>query len=500
MYLIQLRQIRQAISSGDLEGARALLEDEYIRQRKEGTDLLSDLADAYLRRARYAGEKGCFDDGIADCVKAGKCRQGCPNAAVLLAELQEKKLELVGKDQHKAQQAAQANGFLANGQLTMAMNVLDGDSGLPGGDLLRQQGAIRRMQIDDMAVKIGKAIEDNDLDYCLELLNDVSTGERLGESLAKLVRKVRELVFEQVKSDFATGRLTRLAVILEKSRNIAADSIEFAEWYDYIQQYRQAKLRVDSGDYRKALQLLNRLKAVAPQASWLNAAIDSLGRFADLYDQIHSGLPEIEQVAAEVCNKVKPAVADLKMQEPVYVGKSGQPMQINIDGVGSYMVFDADSVRIGPVSSAENKDIAIIASADSPLLEIHREEGDYFVRNVAGEIEVNGKKGREALLHSGDRIALSSRAVAKFLRPNPASETAVLDLASVRMPQSDIKGAVLAAGELILGNSAAAHIKCRGAKSDLVLTIDANGVFNYNSQQIEKERPVSQNGICFTIS
>ncbi len=498
MYLIQLRQVKQAIAAGDLDRAFELLQDEYLCQRKEARDMLKEMADIYLDRAGKAGDQGRYEDAVKFCQQAEKCMPGYEPAVELLADYQSQIRAKAGQDQQQAGKAAQVNEMLVKGQLTMAMNVL-GESGLPGGELLRQQGELRRMQIDNIAGKLESALGDNDLDFCLELLHDVSQGERMGDSLSSLVRRVREMIFARLREDFTAGRLSRLAVVIEKSRAVISDSIEFAEWYDHVQQYQQARVNIEQGEYRKALQQLNRLKLSAPQASWLDGVVASLSRFADVHDELFSLLPEVEPVAAPSVYVSNTPVKN----EPVKVGlarETEKATQIDIDGVGSFLVFTGDSVRIGPVSSVEKKDIAIIASPDSPLLEIYREEGDYFAKNIAGEIEVNGRKQREALLANGDKISVSNRSVAKFGRANPASETAVLDMTSVRMPQSDIKGVVLAGSEVILGSSSAAHIKCRGAKKDIVLKLNSRGGFSCEGEQVRAGSGIQKDGISLTIS
>ena len=148
------------------------------------------------------------------------------------------------------------------------------------------------------------------------------------------------------------------------------------------------------------------------------------------------------------------------------------------------MLFFGNKVSIGPISSAEQKDIAIIAPPNSPLVELYCEDEDYFARSVAGDIVVNGRAQKEALLHSGDKIAVSERSQVRFQRANPASNTAVIDFFGVRMPQADIKAAIIADSEIIIGPSQSAHIQCKNCQSDIVLKVNSKGDLEKDGQVV----------------
>jgi hypothetical protein len=72
-------------------------------------------------------------------------------------------------------------------------------------------------------------------------------------------------------------------------------------------------------------------------------------------------------------------------------------------------------------------------------------------------------------LSDGDRIALSGRFEIRFLLPNAASTTAVLDLTGARMPRQDVRRIILLDESIILGSASTAHVRARGLDENVVL-------------------------------
>ncbi len=477
MYLIRLKQVKQAFDAGNIDQAcQMLTSDDYLCQRKEGKELLNKLADAFILRGNSHLDSGRYLQARLDCDNAKKCNIDNTGIIVLADSIEAAEKASLNRQRHNEVNLMEARDHLQNGRLTMGMKIIDDNESMPGASLLRKQAQLRQQQLQDIADKLKIALDNNDTDYVLQLIADLSDREMTSGKMTALVKSARDMVLAQIKSDFAAGRLARLVALLEKSRVITADSIEFAEWHELLNCYRQASEYIESGNYRKALQLLNRVKSIVSDADWLNKLLDSVERAIDAIDDIQLNTPVLKN---SNLSQAKPAPDKVRAARPAPVKEVVKQTMankiLNIDGAGSYMLFISDKITIGPVSSIEKKDIAIIASSNSPLIEIHKDEDDYFVRAASGEIIVNGKKHKEALLNNGDKIAASDRSYVKFNRANPASSTAIIDLAGVRLPQADITAAIMADNEIIIGSSPSAHIKCRNCKSDIVLKVNANG-------------------------
>lgn len=141
---------------------------------------------------------------------------------------------------------------------------------------------------------------------------------------------------------------------------------------------------------------------------------------------------------------------------------------LQVDGIGSFIVFRESRVTVGPISSSARPMLALMADANTPVITLERVEGDYFVR-ASTTIEVNGQKVTEKLLADGDRIALSPRCLIRFHLPNPASTTAVLTLSGARLSRPDIKQIILMERDILIGPFANDHIRTEQVKEPVAL-------------------------------
>ena len=471
-----------------------LLSDEYLCQRKEGKTMLDKLAAAFVERGTDHLQAGRLLQARLDCDNAKKCNIDDTGIAGLADDIDSAEKDEFSRQRRNQDNLKNANDCLNNGRLTMGMKILNDNDSLPGASLLRRQAELRNEQIQDIADKLSKALNDNDIDYVLQLVSDLSSREQASSKMTGLIKTARDMVLTQIKADFANGRLARLIALLDRSRPITADSIEFAEWHDILNCYRQASDMIEAGEYRKALQMLNRIKAIFTDASWLNNLIDGVERTMKAIDDIQFNMPTLNTEPVQQA-KVKAPTSQKAKKAGIALKPETKHRLLNIDGAGSYMLFAGNKVSIGPISSIEHKDIAIIAPPNSPIVEIHKDDDDYFARASSGDIIVNKRAQKEALLENGDKIAVSDRGHVKFNRINPASSTAVIDLSSVRLPQADIRAAIIADSEIIIGSSPSAHIKCRDCENDIVLKVNAKGGIEKDGQELVLGNNVEYNNI-----
>lgn len=502
MYLVKIRQAQYAIEKGNLDDAFEILSDSYLLERKDGRDLINSLAEAYIELANQAADSGQYDIAMQNCLKAGKCRQNDPLIISMEAGIRKMQADRQSSDKQLKEKLAVADDHIVNGRITMAMDVLGNsqNSNLEV-ELLKKQGQHRRQYIENISEKIENALASDDLELALELVNNISESERQASGIVLIIRRLKEIVLGRLNDDFSAGRLSRFIALFEKARIIAADSIEYAEWQDILSNYKKGISFVGEGNYRKARNILNRITNTFCGASWLNTAVEKIAELADLQDEIESSLPDVS-VVDNICKEKKAPVRNNVNDTPAININKPKPAvrQIDIDGVGAYYLFTSDSVRLGPVSSAGDKDIAYIAQPNQPVIDIYREDGDYFAKSDLTDVEVNSKRAREILLHNNDKIVLSTGARVKFQRPNPASLTAVIDLGGIRLINSDIKGAILAGSEIIIGNSTAAHIKCYGSKKEITIKVDRDGHLIYNDARIALNETIEIEGLSFSIT
>jgi len=131
---------------------------------------------------------------------------------------------------------------------------------------------------------------------------------------------------------------------------------------------------------------------------------------------------------------------------------------LQMDGIGSFLVFREARITVGPISSSARPMLGLIADPNAPVVVIERIEGDYFVRSQT-PIEVNGQAVTETLLSDGDRIVLSARCRIRFGLPNSASSTAVLTISGTRLSRPDIRQVILMDRDILVGPYANDHIR-----------------------------------------
>jgi hypothetical protein len=204
--------------------------------------------------------------------------------------------------------------------------------------------------------------------------------------------------------------------------------------------FDQIKRSVDEGKFDQAGRLLARAKALAAPGSLQEAP---------------------GQTAAGPAADEAPAG-----QEPN--GAAEQGMVLQIDGVGSFLIFTGSALSVGPMTSPKRPAIGLLADPNLPTLKICRCEDDYFVSGPKPSQE-GGATGR--LLTDGDRIILSERCYLKFNLPNRASATAVLTLVGVRLPRCDIQSILLADRDILIGPTKGHHIRAVLMERTLVLMV-----------------------------
>lgn len=222
----------------------------------------------------------------------------------------------------------------------------------------------------------------------------------------------------------------------------------------------QIKQSMDEGRLDQAGRLLDRLKALAQGE-----------RPADPPPQ---GAPEPAPIAVPV------------VQETGDSPEQGLILQI--DGVGSFLIFIGPSVSIGPITSPKRPSLGLLADPNLPTVKICRCEDDYFVTGPkpAQEGQATGR-----LLVDGDRISLSDRCYLKFHMPNRASTTAVLTLVGVRLPRCDVQSILLADRDILIGPTKAHHIRAVLLDRTVVLLVREGRLWYISQPTLLREGPLA---------
>lgn len=148
-----------------------------------------------------------------------------------------------------------------------------------------------------------------------------------------------------------------------------------------------------------------------------------------------------------------------------------------IDGVGGYLVCEAEAVTLGQPVPGGAVDIPILGDISRRHAVIRR-DGESYVIEPLRELCVGGKVvSRPSTLGHDVQIDLGGGVQLRFRRPHPYSMTARLDMLSPHRTHPSADGIVLLAEACVIGPGTNCHVQCREWSGDLVLYRQAGGLY-----------------------
>jgi len=472
------------LADGRLDEAFEIAQVDEVRSHRHGQRLIGRLARAIIRRGQEHLAAHRFPPALLDCNKAEKLAGAAPEVAQLRAAICDAMMKDQQDHQQQALRVAQAKRHIDDGWLSVGGRILDeAPAGAGRAELVRQELAAARLQTEDAVVKAELALQRGDLEEAIGIVRATGLGQSKNGRSGELLSQLRTRVVERVRSDLEQGRIDRAQTFVQQALPFGKDGTELAELTEALARCRQAAEYVVAGKPAAALPLLRKVKVVCPSARWLDTAISDIKRAEEAYEELDAGPlgltvadakpimemvnPDADAVVAPRKNREQGAV----MQErAVPTGGESLPSKfvMQIDGVGSFLVFRESRVTIGPISSSARPMLGLMTDPNAPVILIERVDGDYFVRSQT-PIEVNGKSVGETMLRDGDRITLSPRCILRFHLPNPASTTALLTISGARLHRPDIRQVVLMDRDVLIGPYTNNHIRTDHVKDAMTL-------------------------------
>ena len=483
MLFLRLKQAQSAIADGRLDEALCLVQSEDIRQHRRGQKLISRLARTFTKRGQVNLEAERLQLALMDCNKAEKLAGNNADVAKLrsaiCSEMEQRRL----RHRHRSFKVAQARQHIQDGWISAGEQILDdlSDKDSQTGIVL-QQAAVARLRINEAVTKAEQALKRNDLDGAIDIILETETVGNQNEKVVELISKLRTQAARRIKENIDNGRINLAYSLWQRVSPIADGYGEISELGLALGRCRQAAEYIASGQPRKAVALLRKVKAICPSAKWLSTITEQTRKTAELLDELaasplglsqglltediikdaaadeQSGLSSKQITKLVRDNNGEPQAIPHKIR-PYTQNDSSLPSKfvIQIDGIGSFFVIRDKSVTVGPVSSSARPTVGLMADPNLPVVTFERAEDDYFIRS-SSPIRVNGETTTNKLLVDGDTIALSPRCRMKFHIPNPASTTVTLSLLSARLGRADIRHIILMDRDILIGPTGSNHI------------------------------------------
>ena len=494
MLILKIKQTETALNDGRLDEAFELLQDNDLRQHRRGQLLLGRLAQALTQRSRQHLENQSFSQAMEDVKKAQQLSGSIAEVADLHRAINEALKNQHHSQRQQAQDIARAREHLDNGHLSAVHGLLK--DAQPNGDRsasILQEANQRRQAVNTPLQRAEKALQQQDWPAAVDELLKAKNLHSSSEKLVDLIRQLTTGLTQCIKNTLQNGRLDRAAALLDKLELLVGSTIELQELRRFVSQCRRAFEHIEQGRAQQATILLQRLSSLLPETAWLDEAIQNCHQMAQSLQALRIGpLAMLGSSYSDLPDNEKPLESNTAKvfsppkNQPI-LPENSEPLPakflIQIDGVGSFLVFREPIVSLGPISSTDHCDLPFIAHPQLPVVNLERSDDDYFIRSPR-PIEVNNTPVTNHLLAHEDRIALSDRCRLQFFRPNAASSSAVLSLSSARLPRPDVRQVILLDRELILGPGPLTHIRADRLTEKAIMFLHGGRLFCRSKAQV----------------
>ncbi len=485
MSILRLKQAQLALSDGRLDEAYDLARNDSFVTHRAGQDLINDLAGRLAERGQTHFQAGRLQQALSDCDKAQKLAGNTEPIVHLRQSIVARMGNQQEQGRYQAARLKHAQRYMDNGQLSVGQQILE-DCDDPAAELLKLRVNGDRLALEDVREKAGQALKRGDLVTAIELILRTAPSARQNGKLSEILVQTKQQADAYIRDKLSAGRIDLAQALLQRLGPLVAESLELQDTQHIIEQCQQAARWLHQGRPRQALPILEQLRTMLPEAQWLVDSLTQTRNAAEHIDLLMGsplGLLKTESSTAtsrQSAPENKEVVIEnhvIDTNQQVITSESSLPESfiMRVDGVGSYLVLRSSRISIGPVSHAQRPDIALVTGADCPVALIERMEEDYFI-HCSTPIQVNDQLVQKKLLTNGDRVSLSPRCRFAFRRPSPASTSAKLEFTSARLPNPDIRQAILMDREIVLGNSAAAHVAHADCPASCVLYARNDGL------------------------
>lgn len=464
MLILRIRRAEVALADGRLDEAYEQAIREDVRQHRKGQRLTDRLAKRLLERGQLHASQGQFAAALFDYERAA--RLGGNQASLIKLRDEARRAMRSLQDQQRRQEhlVSAARKQIRVGELTVGARVVDqlGETDAVSAELV-EEIALKRASTEAVLQRADAAWRRQDYAATVEALQEVKRSQPRNQRAAELTQQVTRELVNQTRDAVRAGRLDQASLVLKQITPLSEDDWEVVEMVRVLQQCNEAAARIRKGQLQDAQHNLARLAQALPNATWVEQAVLQADEAVRAVNQILSGplgLVDSQPRAMPGPLPIQARARDGAEKEDAGGGVSDvvpHNFLLQVDGAGSYVVSASASTSIGPASSSRSADIGLLAPSHLPTVRIERLDGDYFLRSPQ-PVRVNQREVTDKLLSSGDQVVLGPRCGFRFLLPNAASTTAVLDLTGARMARQDVRRVVLLDQSLVLGSNRTAHI------------------------------------------
>lgn len=419
MFKLDLKQAEVAIKSGRLDHAFAVLSNSPQTNHAEGQRLVEQLVDEFVVRANLHLENGRLETALMDVKKAEQLAGQRIDIAELKSKIVAKRVSLAGRE--------------------------------------------RAVDSASAAEQLKSLVGENDHEAAIQWLAEHPCSEEEKYELKQLACVSADFLQRMVKDDFDNGRLDLCVSNLERLLAAGYRRQKLSEMMEQLDRCRLALRHVRGAEFDLAIEQLQLTARISNDATWILVAIAALSQCQEnllatcsgplgLLDQKVSVRPKFSEPENEQVKQIRdqdqPALDDVRPEK----GNEVRGDVLQVDQLGGVLLLRGKIVSVGTPSIAKSADIVLQTEGLRAKIEIARDGEDYFATS-GEEFLVNNVLAGRHLLSPGDSITVGTRGRLKFIRPMPASNSAVLMVHGARMKRRDIRGIVLVDESVVFGDS-----------------------------------------------
>jgi tetratricopeptide (TPR) repeat protein len=502
-----MRQAETALKDGRLDEAFELARSSDVRAHRRGQELIGRLVRALAERGRQHLEAGRLTQAAADGEKALQLGGQVPEVAELRASLEDAAKTRQEQDRRKANAIGAAREHLHNGQLSMGGRVLAAIDNTYRADMLRGELDACRGEVELCLVRAEDALRREDWRTAVEALLRVEqlhpANTRRGELLSQLTSRMTD----RVRTSLQQGRLDQARVFMQLAAPCSSKSVELTELQNALDLIGRTAAALQTGECRRAIEMLHQLRAIVPTSAWLDQAIADAEQAAEAMERLRGGplgmvmatgthqAPSRER-EHENTVVLKPAEFRGPAREihslDATPGTLPTRLMMHVDGVGSFLLIRDRSLSIGCAGGSRQPAVPLLMDSSVGPATIERADEDYFL-TCGRPVLINNQPLQRKLLVNGDRIAMSPKCHVRFSMPNAASTSALLSIAGARMPGTDATRVVLLDRSMVIGPGNSAHVRADELPAPVVLHVRDGRLFCNTEQQIAVDgRPMDR--------
>lgn len=195
-----------------------------------------------------------------------------------------------------------------------------------------------------------------------------------------------------------------------------------------------------------------------------------------------------------------------KRQIPAAKPVAGSSYLLWIDGVGTYLVYLNETLRIGgPGEPGVGQglgsawaDLSLLANLSRHHASMTRSGESYYLEAKAPVFCNQRPVNDRVLLTDQAELRLNTETVITFRQPTVLSASACLELTSHHQPQQRLDGIVLMADTCLLGPSSENHIVCHNWPGTVILYRQGDQILCRSKLEIFANQESASQGVVLT--